>query len=53
VLLLNLHYKLESHVVVMNFFIVTGPEMKMQTGMMGSTASAPSNIAWPFKKCLW
>jgi len=49
VLLLNLHYNLEPHVVVINFLVVTGPEMKMQIGMMGSTANAPSSIAYPFQ----
>ena len=53
VLLLNLHYKLEPHIVVINCLIVIGPEMKMQTGMMGRIANGPSSIAYPFKKCLW
>ena len=53
VLLLKLLYNLEPHVVVINCLVVIGLEMKMQTGMMGSTANAPSSIAYPFHKYLW
>jgi len=52
-LLLNLHYNPEPHVLMINCLVVTGPEMKMQTAMMESTANAPSSIAYPFQKCLW
>jgi len=53
VLLWNLHYNSEPHVVVTNCLVRIGPEMKEQAGKRGSTANVPSSIAYPFQKCLW
>ena len=53
VLLQNLHYYHEPHVVVINCLVGTSTEMKEQAGKRGSTANVPSSIAYPFKKCLW
>jgi hypothetical protein len=41
VLFLNLHYKPEPHVVVINCLVVIGPEMKKQAGKRGGTENVP------------